>query len=352
MSFKNLEKTPEINSIFHDILNLTSKFFDSKLKKIEFCAQKTMSEIEDLKNKIQDLNSDIHTLQPEESESPNKPEKDVNSLNNDITQYFRKWDLEKTMKSPIELSYSPEKTHFRNGSNGNDKSLNPTLKNSSSYKEFQQMMEGVSNGENKKIVNKEKKTKEKSVQKRKEKSEEKSPETPRKIQKGNKKLYEYYVTTSNDRKLNDLISDSHARNNKETANDKKKAEIPRKNTNLRKKEIFQKKLAKNYTVLSIKSNEKLIVTENGELIHSNKTQKLKERENNIKCGREFEEKNELVFRGNERTIKTAGHKRQQTVSCDPFNEKNKMKNASSKLLNYYYFFSDKNKEIPMNEIVE
>ena len=400
--FQNCEQNPQINSVFHDLLSITSKFLDNRLSKLESHDQKTINEIDELKDSIRNLNHDLQNLQTDEDiDIQLKSKKDVISLNNEIKLYFKKRErsLEKE-RIFNEIPSSPETnhpllsphTHMKDNINGSGKGSEPTLKNSSSYKEFKHMMEINENEQKKKSshhhnLNKEKskekltnhvnkesqnntekhkesninertkeKTKKKMInEKSKEKFDEKNEITPRNLQikdkeKGNKKLYQYYFTNSNERKLNDLITDSQTRNNKEvlaketngtilTGNNKKS----RRNTNNRKKNNFQKELAKNYTVLASKSKEKLIVNENGEVLDYDKTQKLEEIPNSLKTSKKKEEKSEDL-NGGERTIKTAPNKKQESVSCDRFYEENKIKSPSSKFLNYYYFF-DKNKEI-------
>jgi len=348
-TFKTIEQTPQINSIFHDLVNLTAKILETKLTKLETSNQKTVSSLEDLKDAIHDLSIDLQNLQSEDSLSLSKPKKEPVSLSNEIKQYFKK--REKTIENaPYETS-SPEKQRLPSPRDNNLNNVgynNAVLKNSSSYKDFVQMMDNVpvsntTNGERKKsppaMVQPKEKPKPKEI-------EEKSEQTPKNKTKNNKKIYQYYVNSTNERKLNGLISDSQARNNKEATNGnkKEKQKLPRKNTNVRKKEIFQKELAKNYTVLASKSKEKLIVSDEGEIIDSNRTQKIGE---NIQKKISAKSTEERVERGNEKTLKNGTKSNQQSVSCERTHEESKMKSpssSSSKFLNYYYFF-DKNKEI-------
>ena len=368
LNFKNIEQTPQINTIFHDLLNITTKFLETKITKLETSSKKSTSEIDDLKEEIREMNLDLQILQCEDSSAQSKSKNITISLSNEIKQYFKK--RERSLEKLNDLIPSPDKRRMPSPQNdlskvGYDSGV---LKNSSSYKEFVQMMENVpANTErknsppsqvaqNKNISNSngEKIERKKSPppllpQKEKPKTkelEEKNDLTPNNKKKNAKKMYHYYFNSSNERKLNDLITDSQARKNAETPNaNGNKNNMPRKNTNVKKKEKFQKELAKNYTVLNSKSKEKLLITGEGEVLDSSRTQKIGDNFQKKISAKSAEE------RENEKTLKNSAKINQQSVSCDRTHEENKMKSlasASTKFLNYYYFF-DKNKEIQQVE---
>lgn len=374
LSFKYIEQIPQINKIFHDLVNITAKFLETKITKLETSCKKSTSEIDDLKEEIREMNLDLQNLQCEDSSAQSKSKKETVTLSNEIKQYFQK--RERSLEKLNDFPPSPDKRRMPSPHNdlskiGYDSAV---LKNSSSYKEFVHMMENVpSNTERKKSPppqvtqnkntphsnnsNGEKIERKKSPppllpQKDRPKtkeSEEKNDLTPNNKNKNTKKMYHYYFNSSNERKLNDLITDSQARKNPETANvNGNKNNMPRKNTNVKKKEKFQKELAKNYTVLNSKSKEKLLITEEGEVLDSSRTQKIGDNFQKKISAKSAEERGE---RENEKTLKTSAKSNQQSVSCDRTHEENKMKSlasASTKFLNYYYFF-DKNKEIQQVE---
>lgn len=352
-SFKQIEQSPQLNTIFHELLNISCRFFDGHLSKLETSDTKTEEQINNIKEKLQELNNDLMNLLPPDEENLflSKSKKEPNTLKNEIKQYIKK--REKSLERqaillPYELSTSPDKhkhlatspqNNLNHVSSNKDMNNPNTLKNSSSYKEFKQMMGNTVAPLNEK--------KSPPPQKIKNEEEDFKEVTPRNKAKPNKKMYQYYFANNNEKKINEFVN--QARNNKETnTNNKqnKKEPAPRKNTNIRKKEAFQKELAKNYTVLASKSKEKLI---NNDGVNGNHEKNITKPQNLVKKSessnsnqRKIEENYTSEEESSRRNFNK--NKKQESMSCDRYKEEMKMKNSSSKFLNYYYFF-DKKKEM-------
>lgn len=352
-SFKQIEQSPQLNTIFHELLNISCRFFDSHLSKLETNDTKTEEEIHKIKEKVQEMNNELMNLVPPDEENlfSSKSKKEQITLKNEIKQYIKK--REKSLERqaillPYELSTSPDKqrhlatspqNNLNHVSSNKDMSNPNTLKNSSSYKEFKQMMGNGGPSFNEK--------KSPPPQKIKNDEEDFKEVTPRnKTKPNNKKMYQYYFANNNEKKINEFIN--QARNNKENTSNKpnKKETAPRKNTNIRKKEAFQKELAKNYTILASKSKEKLTNHEqsngNQEKNAAKSHDLVKKSESSNSNQRRIEENYASEEESSRRNVNKS--KRQEAVSCDRYKEEMKMKNSSSKFLNYYYFF-DKKKEM-------
>lgn len=353
-SFKNLEQNPLIHSIFHDLLALTTKFLESKLIKLESQSQQTSSDLKDINSKLLILTNELLVISSETIKKTNKND-NTYTLTNEIKQYFKKRGEKSVGRNnvlPYELNNSPERYRkqspphedFTSNINNNNSS---SLKNSSSYQDFKYMIESnePNHSDRKKSppILKENHYSKEIIEENIEiiTPKNKSKTLPKNNNSNHKKpIYQYYVN-SNNRKLNDLISDSQIRKNPDNNKDVRKK--TGKNPDLIKKETFQQKLAKKYNVLSSKSIEKLLLNEN---INSNEDKKsLKSEEIIIRTESPRSNKdnnhNNDILKGKAVIVK--GPKK-ESLSCDRFYEdKNKMKNGSNKFLNYYYFF-DKNKE--------
>lgn len=363
-TFKNIHQTPETTTIFHDLLDLTAKLLGSKLTKLELSHQKTRSALEDLKYSVKDLNHELRSMQSDQfTTSSLQSKKDPVSLSNEIRQYFKKREKsleQEYYEANIDYDFQERKRIPSPHNDLHNVGYNPNvLKNSSSYKDFVQMMENTSNGksERKKSPDvvpisseKEREKSQNETSAKPKENEENNGQTPNYKGKNHKKTYHYYFNSSNDRKLNGLINDGHARKEKEIPNGAPKKD--RKNTIMRKKEAFQKELTKNFTVLTSKSKEKVVTKEEGEIIDSNRTQKIGETMVEKKISAKTEEKSNE--RNNEKIMKNGPKSNQQSVSCERTHEDAKIRSPSSsstKFLNYYYFF-DKNKETQIAQTEE
>ena len=114
-SFKNIEQSPQINNIFYDLLNISTKYFDSHLNKIEASNTKTFCEVQHLKYRLDDLQSELLNLdifREEFNVMPKNKLENTSTLQNEIKNYMKRKEksLDRANKLlPYELISSPEK---------------------------------------------------------------------------------------------------------------------------------------------------------------------------------------------------------------------------------------------------